>query len=126
MPFVDSYKTKILNSIFNNTPINLGVTWVALYITLPDPPNNPGVEVQDPIYQRFQITFTVSGITAVSNEIDYLTAGQDWGFVLGFGLYTSQIGGELSYYDSFTDIYDVKKLDQYIVKSITMHFNNLI
>jgi hypothetical protein len=127
MPFTDVFKTKILHGIFDNTPIDLGTIYVGLFSIVPNPPtDNTGVEVIDTVYTRLPATFTVVDQTASCGQLMFAPAASDIGFITGFGLFTAATGGELSYYGMWSDVYNISVGDQFIVNSISIHFDQAL
>lgn len=82
------------------TSLQQKTLYLGLFLSLPDKTGAGGEEVTNASYQRQLITFDVPVDSEMSNdaEVVFPLALDDWGEVVGYGLWDAQSGGQLLWY----------------------------
>jgi len=93
--FSDAYEVLILDHFTGGDAwVQPTAWWVSLYIGDPD---DGGTEVSGVDYGRVNASFGAAADGAAANDaqVDFGTAGGDWGTVTHFGVHTLETGGAL-------------------------------
>lgn len=100
---------KLLDHVFGDTPYSPPATfYVALFTTMPDADGNGGVEVAGGSYARaastnddLNWTDAVGRIKGNSADIIFVQASDEWGDLLGAGIYDALSSGNLLVFGEF-------------------------
>jgi hypothetical protein len=76
---------------------SLNGTYLGLFTTEPNFIGQGGVEVNDPAYTRQLLVFSPAfdGIKTQSVDVLFPEASVDWGPIVAYGVFSSQVGGQM-------------------------------
>jgi len=88
-------------SVLQNKP----ALFVGLFLSLPERDGQGGHEVNGAGYARQSVAFGNPDQGQMSNisRIDFPQSTEDWGEVVGMGIWDAQVGGTLLWFDNFTN-----------------------